>query len=143
MADLLIKVILTGLLILCAIQDIRKKKIFLWMISSGAVLTGLCLPFSQLISIPDRIAGVVIGISVIFISIATSGKIGMGDALLLCITGLGMGFWGNLELFALALFLASIVSIILLIVHLADRKKSIPFVPFLLVSYAFLLFTGR
>jgi leader peptidase (prepilin peptidase)/N-methyltransferase len=75
---------------------------------------------------------------VIFISRITGGKIGMGDGLLLCVTGLGLGFWGNMELFAYALFAAAAVSVILLILRLADRKKSIPFVPFLLLSYLFL-----
>ena len=59
----------------------------------------------------------------------------MGDGMLLCITGLGLGFWSNLELFAIALILAAIVSIFLLMLRLADRKKSIPFIPFLLIGY--------
>ncbi len=143
MANILIKIILISLLLFCGVQDIRKKTILLWVIILGAVLTVICLPFCQSCSILDRMCGAGIGISVAIISIATSGKIGMGDAMLLCITGLGLGFWGNLELFAIALLLASIISIVLLVTRLADRKKSIPFVPFMMVSYVFLLFAGR
>lgn len=143
MPDNFIKVVLVVLLLICGVQDIRKKKIFLWMILMGAVLIGICLPFCHTYSIFDRIGGAAVGISVVIISIATAGKIGMGDALLLCVTGLGLGFWGNLELFAIALLLASIISIVLLIIRLADRKKCIPFVPFLLVSYMFLIFADK
>lgn len=143
MAENLIKVILITMLLTCAVQDVFKKKILLWVLGAGAVLVGICIPFCSTGSILDRIGGAVIGIAVIVISIATVGKIGMGDALILCITGLGLGFWGNLEMFAIALFLASIASIVLLVLRLANRKKSIPFIPFMLVSYVLLIFAAR
>lgn len=143
MVDIIIKGILTVVLFICAVQDVRKKKIFLWLILLGAMLVSICLPFSTAFSFFNRLGGVAIGVGVIIISLATVGKIGMGDALLLCITGLGLGFWGNLELFAIALLMASIISIGLLVFRMADRKKSIPFVPFLLVSFIFLLFAER
>lgn len=143
MAENIIKLIIAAMLLYCGIQDTLKKKISLWVLITAAVLTGICIPFCSIASVPDRIGGTVIGITVIIISIATVGKIGMGDGLLLCITGLGLGFWANLELFAIALFLAALVSIFLLIARLADRKKSIPFVPFLLIGYAFLIYAGR
>lgn len=143
MADISIKIIMTTMLLVCGVQDVLKKKIFIWMVVLSAVLTGICVPFCNTYSIPDRIGGITIGIIVVIISLATSGKIGMGDGFLLCVTGLGLGFWGNLELFAIALLIASIISIILLAAHLADRKKSIPFVPFLLAGYVFLLIANR
>jgi leader peptidase (prepilin peptidase)/N-methyltransferase len=143
MAEITIKVIMMAILLFCGVQDVLKKKIFLWIIIVGAVFVGLCLPFCNTVSVIDRIGGFAIGLSVAVISIATEGKIGMGDALLLCVTGLGLGFWGNLELFAIALLLAAILSIVLLVFRLADRKKSIPFVPFLLVGYVFVLYANR
>lgn len=139
MADISMKVVMGVVLLLCGVQDAFKKKIYLWIILTGALLVSICIPFCHTVSIPDRIGGLIIGAMVILISVVTSGKIGLGDGMLLCVTGLGLGFWGNLELFALALFLAAVLSIILLVLRLADRKKSIPFVPFLLLSYLFLI----
>ncbi len=139
MAELFIKVIMGVMLLLCGVQDALKKKIFIWIIAVGAILVGVCLPFCDTVAILDKIGGIAIGASVIIISIATGGKIGMGDGFLLCVTGLGLGFWNNLELFAVALFLAAVISVALLIFRLADRKKSIPFVPFLLLGYVFLI----
>lgn len=143
MAENFIKVIMATMLLICSVQDVLKKKIFLSVILIGAVLIATCIPFCSKIIILYRVSGAAIGITVIIISFATAGKIGMGDAFLLCVTGLGLGFWENLELFAIALFLASIISILLLILRLANRKKSIPFVPFMLISYLFLIFSGR
>lgn len=143
MAENCMKLIMIIILLSCGIQDLLRKKIYFWIIIAGAVFTGICIPFTNLHSIPDRIGGIAVGAAVVIISLATAGKIGMGDGLLLCVTGLGLGFWGNLELFAIALLLASVISIILLVFRLANRKKSIPFVPFLLTGYLFLIFTGR
>lgn len=138
MADITIRIILGAMLLACSVQDIRKKKIFLWVIAAGGLLTGACLPFSGGFSFLDILGGIAVGACVIAISLATGGKIGLGDGFLLCATGLGLGFWGNLELFGLALFLAASVSILLLLLRLADRKKSIPFVPFVFLGYLIL-----
>lgn len=139
MADTLIKIIMGIMLLLCGVQDAIKKKIYIWFIIIGTLLIIVCIPFCNTYALFDRIGGVAIGISVIVISFVTKGKIGLGDGALLCVTGLGLGFWGNLELFALGLLFAAIISIGLLIFRLAGRKKSIPFIPFLLISYVFLI----
>ncbi|MHB8129871.1 MAG: A24 family peptidase [Mobilitalea sp.] len=139
MADTLVKIVIGVLLLLCGVQDALKKKIFIWVIILGAVFVGICIPFCDAISIPDRMGGIAVGAGVIIISKATGGKIGMGDGFLLCVTGLGLGFWDNMELFAIALFFAAVIAIVLLSFRLVDRKKSIPFVPFLLIGYVFLI----
>ncbi|HWT74742.1 MAG TPA: prepilin peptidase [Mobilitalea sp.] len=139
MAETAMQIILGAMLLICGIQDARKKKISVWIIAAGTILVGGCLPFIHHILLIDRIGGVAVGVLIIMTSLITGGKIGLGDGILLCVTGLGLGFWGNLELFAIALLLAAIVSIGLLILRLADRKKSIPFVPFMLLGYVFLI----
>jgi len=143
MAEILIKILLGALLLICGIQDIKKQKIQMGIILLGIALTIACLPFCHSIALVERLSGFAIGVGVLFLSKATAGKIGMGDGLLLCITGLGLGFWPNLGLFGIALLFAAIISIVLLVFRLADRKKSIPFVPFLLIAYAFVLAAER
>ncbi|MBH1941019.1 prepilin peptidase [Mobilitalea sibirica] len=135
MADTMIKFIIGGLLLLCAIQDGFHKKISTWFLIPCMALLVALIPFSITPSIPERIGGVLVGVGVIVISKATKGKIGIGDGILLCVTGMGIGFWTNIELFALALLAAAIVSIGLLALKRANRKTSIPFVPFLLLGY--------
>lgn len=139
MVEVGMKIVMGAMLFACGIQDIYKKKIALWIVAVGAVFIGICIPFSETFSLWDRIGGMAVGVVVVLISIATAGKIGLGDGLILCVTGLGLGFWGNMELFAVSLFAAAVISIILLILRIADRKKSIPFVPFLMAGYIVLL----
>jgi leader peptidase (prepilin peptidase)/N-methyltransferase len=143
MADTVMNITMGVMLLFCGVQDALKKKIYLWIIALGAILMGTVLPFSSALPIVERIGGVGIGVCVIIISKATGGKIGMGDGILLCITGLGLGFWGNLELFGFALFFAAIISILLLVFRLVDRKKSIPFVPFLFFAYILLMIVRK
>lgn len=139
MLRILMKTILLIILLVCGIQDIRNKKISLWIISIGAFLAVASIPICGSLSLPDTIGGIGVGAGVLLISIATKGKIGLGDGLILCVTGLMLGFWGNIEAFGLALLLAAVVSIVLLVFRLADRKKSIPFVPFLFLGYLFVM----
>lgn len=139
MMVLLLKLSIGVLLFLCGIQDMRNKKISLWIVLFGAMIVSIIAINTTTLSLINRFAGLGVGIFVIIISLLTGGKIGMGDGLLLCVTGIGLGFWSNLELFALALLIAAIVSVFLLAFRLANRKKSIPFIPFLFFSFLGLL----
>jgi leader peptidase (prepilin peptidase)/N-methyltransferase len=133
------KGIMGAMLLLTSIQDAVQKKICIWIVAAGGFFIGIGLLLYQPLTIGNSLGGVFVGIVVIIISKATGGKIGMGDGLLLCVTGMGLGLWGNIELFAYALLAAAVISIILLIFRIADRKKSIPFVPFLFLSYLFMM----
>ncbi len=126
------------MLVIVAIQDIRWKKIRLWVVILWAVLLCICIPFCNGLSLFDRAWGLLLGVGVMLLSKATGGKIGIGDGLVLGVTGMGLGFWGNMELFAIALAIAAVFSIGLIVFCRANRKKSIPFMPFLFISYLFL-----
>lgn len=137
MWEIIIRILLGLFLAIAAIQDLMKKKIKVWTVIVSAILLCICIPFCPALSFIDRICGLLIGIGVVLLAKLTGEKIGLGDGLVLCVTGLGLGFWSNLELFALALTIAAVFSIILLVLRLANRKKSIPFLPFVLISYLF------
>lgn len=142
MAEICLKAVIAATLLSCGVMDSYKKRVYLWMPVTGGLLAAVCILFCNDISLPDRLAGAAVGAGVMLLSYITGGKIGMGDGIVLCITGLGLGFWGNMELFCLALMLAAALSIILLILRKANRKKSIPFIPFMLAGYMILLFAG-
>ncbi|NLL72778.1 MAG: hypothetical protein GX237_04555 [Clostridiales bacterium] len=138
MGEIILKVLLGVFLIMLAIQDLARKKVKVWLVILGGLLICACIPFCSMISLFNRLLGLTLGLGLIILSKATGGKIGVGDGLVICVTGIGLGFWTNLELFVLALFIAAIFSIGLLAFRLADRKKSIPFLPFLFLSYLML-----
>ncbi len=143
MSEWIIRIVLGILLLFCGVQDLLYKRIYLWMIGVAAAAVIACLPFCERLSIAERMGGCALGLGVILLSKATGGKIGLGDGILLCVTGLGLGFWTNTELFGIALSLAAAVSVVLLLLRRADRKKSIPFVPFLLTGYVILLTVSK
>lgn len=140
MAEICLKSVIAVILLFCGIMDFYRKKIYLWMPVTGGLLAAVCIFFCKDISLMDRLAGTAIGAAVMLLSYITAGKIGMGDGILLCITGFGLGFWGNMELFCLALMMAAGFSIMLLVLRKANVKKSIPFIPFMLAGYLILIF---
>lgn len=125
-------------LITTAAQDIISRKIKVWVVALYTLLVCICIPFCPSLTVLDRLFGLLLGTGVVLLSKATKGKIGMGDGLVISVTGLGLGFWCNLELFALALAIAAAFSVFLLILRLVNMKNSIPFIPFILFSYLFL-----
>ncbi|NLJ96677.1 MAG: hypothetical protein GX321_05950 [Clostridiales bacterium] len=135
MVEDIIRVLIGIFLIIVAIQDLVNKKIKVWIVLLSGIIISICVLLSPDISILSRIMSLSLGTGLLIISKVTGGKIGIGDGLVICVTGIGFGFWTNMELFALALLLAALFSIGLLVFKLADKKKSIPFLPFLFLSY--------
>lgn len=138
MWEYIIKGLLGLLLIIVSIQDIKWKKIRLWIVLIATIILSVCALFSSSLSILDRVFGLLLGLAMVLLSKATGGKIGIGDGMVLGVTGIGLGFWSNMELFALALSMAAVFSIGLIILRRANRSTAIPFMPFLFLSYIIL-----
>ena len=127
------------LLIISSWTDIKRKMIsgvVLWIFVFLGIITNLIFHYNSILSV---IGGIIPGVITIGISRLTKGEIGLGDGLLLCVTGLYVGFYVNLEMFFLALFLAAICGIVLLALRKAGRKTELPFVPFLLTAYIIII----
>lgn len=129
-----------AILLITAIQDIRTKTISLWLIVMGMIIV-LVYTIYLRVNFLIPIGGILVGVLVVIISIATKGKIGMGDGLILMVTGINLGFWRNLEMFLYSLCIAAIISIILLIFKKVKKKDSLPFVPFILAGYILIVIT--
>lgn len=137
----ILNILLGVLLGISAWIDIRKKivsdKILVLSFCLGIVVFLIFQPFTILWAA----GGTLIGMLVMGISKLTKGQIGMGDGKLLCVTGIYLGVYKNLELFFTALLLASIWGIIVLMIRKADRKTELPFVPFLMMAYVVMTVT--
>lgn len=142
MGEICMKLVIAATLLSCGALDLMKKKVYLWMPAAGGLISTVCIPFCNDISLINRMGGMAVGACVILLSFITGGKIGTGDGIILCITGLGLGLWGNMELFCLALFLAAGLSIILLALRKANRKMGIPFIPFIFAGYLITILSG-
>ena len=78
--------------------------------------------------------GVGIGLLTIIFSYLSKEKIGMGDAYIITVTGLYLGFIDTAVLLWLSSALAGITGIILIRKY-DNPKLELPFVPFLLLAY--------
>lgn len=133
------KILTTGILIICTCTDIYSKKIYknvlgLYLLLS---LTGRCVEYlsGQNIDIIKLAAGVVPGCVCLLLSFFTRQGIGYGDSLLIVLCGLAVGknaCWG---LLFTAFFLAGILGIIMWLLFHVDRKREIPFVPFMMLGW--------
>ena len=133
------KYILLGLLGLCSWEDIRKKKltvIYILLFGIGGVWLHLFYPTCSIYSI---LCGMVLGIAMMFASWVTRGRIGIGDGILIVVTGVYLGGAGNLELLFTGVLLAAGWSLGMLVSGKKKGKEEIAFVPFLLAAYLTML----
>lgn len=132
----LLSEILMGLwLLLCGWQDFKEKKMSVVLLAIGGL--GLAVFFIAVegLSLSSRLPGFVIGLLLLLLSKLLRGQVGAGDGIILCVTGLCLGFRDNLNLLFYSLTLTAVVSLVLLLFRKAENKDTIPFIPFVFLSY--------
>ena len=133
------KFMVLGLLGLCTWEDVKRKELTLIYILLFGVC-GVCLHlFYPKCSIYSMLWGMLPGAAMMIVSWITHGKAGIGDGILLVVTGVYLGGMGNLKLFFTGLVLAAFWSLWLLVSGKKKRKDRIAFVPFLLLSYLMMI----
>lgn len=130
-----LELVLGVLLFVCAIMDIKYKKISLILLGTVFVGMLIILPFRKEISMIEGLCGILVGGSLFGINKVTRGQIGIGDACLFCVTGVCLGFWDNMGLLLYSLFFASIFSAFLILIKKVGKKYTIPFAPFVLLGF--------
>lgn len=136
------KIIVLGLLGLCSLEDVKHRQltiIYILMFGIGGVILHLLVPVCSIYSI---LCGMLLGIFMLLISAVTQGSIGMGDGILLMVTGVYLGGYENLRLLMTGLMFSALWSLGLLAFRKKKRKDEIAFVPFLLLSYFVMLCGG-
>ncbi len=93
-------------------------------------------------SIFSILCGMLLGLALILVSMVTRGSVGLGDGLLLVVTGVYLGGSRNLELLMIGLLLAAFWSLGLVVVKKKKGKQEIAFVPFLLISHVLMILGG-
>ena len=81
------------------------------------------------------LGGVGVGVAMYIFSIISKEKIGKGDALLVMVTGLYLGFMNTVVLVWLSSVLAALVGLVLIRKYDNKADKEMPFVPFILLAY--------
>lgn len=129
------KVLVLFLLLLNSFLDWKKREISLFSLAGfGAVGIGLNF-WLEYQSLAEAAGGVALGILLLAIAFFTREAIGFGDGLLICTTGIYLGFWENLNLLSVGTLCCGValgISVLLGKVKLADR---VPLVPFFLLAF--------
>ena len=136
---------LFGALTLLSIEDIKEHAIsIVWVIIFG-IIGMLFHVINGRLSIWNILGGMSIGAVVYVISIISHEVIGKGDALLIGMTGIFLGFWGNIVLIWTGSLFAAAAGIAAVAVFKKSKSYRIPFVPFVLLGYlcCIILWGGR
>ena len=138
-------IMLAGLAVM-SLTDIKRKAVPVYMIAvMGLLAAGIkaaeCLSGYSRIDIYEVL--IISGVTAVFTVIClVSRMMGAADALVMGIIAMVTGIKKAVSVFFMAMMLACIISGILLIVKKIKRKDVIPFIPFLLVSYAGVMICG-
>jgi leader peptidase (prepilin peptidase) / N-methyltransferase len=124
-----------GWLLLCSVQDIKRKEIHISMLFIGIILGLVGAFFILETSIQNRILGLALGVMLLLLNVVTKGQIGIADAIIVSTIGITLGFYITSGILLLAVFLSAIVSLVLMILRRVKRKTTIPFIPFLLAGF--------
>ncbi len=130
---------LLGMLGWCSLEDIKKKQVMVYPVLLFGIAGVLLHLYYRNLSIYSLFAGVLLGVALLIIG-AVSGQIGIGDGLVLLVSGIYLGFWENARLLFHGLLFCGIWSGVLLLMKKKKRKDEIAFVPFLFLAYLEMIF---
>lgn len=132
--------LILGFFSISAFQDYRNRKINIYFLLTGGIIGLLFHLYSMELSIIEILLGMGIGMMILFFGLWSGWKCRAcrwndsgGSA------GIFLGFEKNVEVFVMGLFLAGITSLFLSVIRRKGRTYRIPFAPFLLAGYLFVM----
>lgn len=123
------------LLVTCSVSDWKKKTIPILPLIALSVVVVACALLCNTVSIRLRVSGALMGLLFFLISKCTKEAIGYGDSWLILLLGIYMGSLRATYVLFVAALLSAIASLFLLWKCRWKRTATLPFVPFLGVSY--------
>lgn len=139
MGNLVGKVLLLLILAGAAYEDYKEKQIHLYLTLVAAAAGIIWNLLFREMTLKDILLGAAVGGLLLLIAWIGRGSVGAGDGIMLTVSGLFVGFWGNAVLFMTALGMISVTALFLLVIKRRGRNYRLPFVPFLLAAYLCLL----
>ena len=122
-------------LLICAMWDLRVKRIptyLLWIGTAGTMIFNIFFYKGNLF---NPLGGLIFGGVCLFIGKVTDEALGYGDSFIICLLGSYAGFLKTLWTVTLAFTVVGLFSLIFLMRKGDYRKRTIPFIPFLVISY--------
>lgn len=83
----------------------------------------------------DCMGGILVGLLFCAVSHLKKESIGIGDGVIILLLGVSLGARRVLYILVIAFFLTALAAGVLFLLHKADKKTRLPFIPFLLGGY--------
>lgn len=140
------KLIFLILLFYLSVVDVIRRKVpaAICLLMGIAILVWLYI--GQALKWTDSLTGACIGIVLIAAAGITGQAVGTGDGLVFLLSGLLLGFWGNMQLLVISLFIELLFIGAWALVRKVrggrvsiseTMKKRVPFLPFIFISYVY------
>ena len=109
-----------------------------------AVISILSLVVDNGVSLVGRIlTGILSYVLLAIVSKVTDGALGMGDAKILGLLGLILGFDGLLSVLLVSSIVVFLISVVLIIKSRANKNKELPFTPYIFASLILMLIVNN
>jgi prepilin signal peptidase PulO-like enzyme (type II secretory pathway) len=129
---------LLGMLGICSMEDYRHQRLQIIVLWAFGIVGIILHMWRHTFSLALMAGGMAVGGMLVLASVLSGGKIGIGDGIVLTISGIYLGLWNNLWLLMLSSFLLAAAAAGVWITKQKDKKDELPFVPF--VFFAYLLY---
>lgn len=130
----------TWVLVTLSIKDMKYKEVPLDVVILAGLLGTALLYFNPNVLWMDSLIGLIgIGGGLAFVSYITKGSLGMGDALVIGIIGLILGYKMALAVLLYALVLCGISGLVLMVFGKVSRKTKLPMIPFMLSVFLIII----
>ena len=130
-------------LFISSVTDIRSKEVKPAVLAVFGIIAVVLYLVATPVGLFEEAAGIVIGLTFVALSLITEGKIGLGDGLLMTVTGVYLGGRQNAFLIMTAMLLSAVFSVIFLLTKKGNRKTKFAFVPFVFASFLIRMTAGR
>nr|WP_296488929.1 prepilin peptidase [uncultured Acetatifactor sp.] len=127
-----------------SVMDIRNRRVPIWLLLTGGILSLTVIFFQCVISgreVVDILKGMLPGTGLLLVAFVTKNA-GYGDGIALLCLGIVLGGGKSLLLLGLSLFLISIFSLTMLVTRKAGRNTGIPYFPFLTGAWLIVVASG-
>ncbi len=115
-------------------MDVKTQRLPVWFMAVFGTGSLLLIAAQYPGDWQQKAIGLLLGASLLLVG-RLSGCIGMADAVMVMILGLLYGGAGCGEQLMIAVLLSAVTAVVLIVLHRADAKSRIPFVPFLAVGF--------
>lgn len=122
-----------------SVTDLKKKEISQVSILLFALAGIAAFVLDQNRNLYLMVGGAALGIIVIFISVLSGESIGAGDGLVISVIGIYVGFYQTLVLLLMGFILTAVTGVLFILMKKANRKSTLPFIPFLAAAYGLAL----